>query len=124
MRVFTENIPAGRRRQGFFEDWPGQSRSISNTCDPPFPAGFALKLELTEMANQSVTIPLDPKAARAYNAASPEERRKMQALLSLWLRELAQADSTSVQQVLDEVGEKARERGLTPEVLDSILKGA
>jgi hypothetical protein len=76
------------------------------------------------MANPTITIPLDPEAARAYNSATPEEQRKMQALLSLWLRELARADSTSLQQVLDEVGEKARAKGLTPEILDSILKGA
>jgi hypothetical protein len=76
------------------------------------------------MANPTITIPLDPEAARAYNSATPEEQRKMQALLSLWLRELARADSTSLQQVLDDVGEKARAKGLTPEILDSILKGA
>lgn len=76
------------------------------------------------MANQNVTIPLDPEAARAYNAASPEEQRKMQALLSLWLRELAQTDSPSLQQVLEEVGKKAQARGISPEILDSILNGA
>jgi hypothetical protein len=47
----------------------------------------------------------------------------MQALLGLWLRELAQSDAPSLQQVLDEVGEKARGRGLPPEILDSILRG-
>ena len=48
----------------------------------------------------------------------------MQALLSLWLRELAAAERSSVQQVLEEVGRKAQARGLTPEMLDSLLKGA
>ncbi len=41
------------------------------------------------MANPSITIPLDPQTARAYDSAAPEEKRKIQALLSLWLRELA-----------------------------------
>jgi putative PIN family toxin of toxin-antitoxin system len=45
-------------------------------------------------------------------------------LLSLWLRELATSQYPSLQQVLDEVGRKARARGLTPETLDSLLKGA
>jgi len=76
------------------------------------------------MANETITIPLDPETARAYNSASPTEKRKMQALLSLWLRELAVTESLSLQQVLNEVGSKGRERGLTPEILDSILKGA
>jgi hypothetical protein len=76
------------------------------------------------MANRTITIPLDPQTARAYNSAAPEEKRKMQALLSLWLRELAARQYPSLQQVLDEVGRKAKARGLTAEVLDSLLKGA
>ncbi len=76
------------------------------------------------MSKSTITIPLDPETARAYDSATPEEKRKMQALLSLWLRELAAAEQTSVQQVLEEVGRKARDRGLTPEMLDYLLKGA
>ncbi len=76
------------------------------------------------MANPSITIPLDPQTARAYDSASPEEKRKIQALLSLWLRELAVGEYPCLQQVLDEVGNKAKARGLTPEILDSLLKGA
>ena len=75
------------------------------------------------MAN-SITIPLDPQTARAYESASPDEKRKIQALLSLWLHELAAGENVSLQQVLDQVGSKAKARGLTPEVLDSLLKGA
>jgi hypothetical protein len=48
----------------------------------------------------------------------------MQALLSLWLRELAAGETPSLKQVLDDVGQKAMDRGLTPEMLDSLLKGA
>ena len=76
------------------------------------------------MANPTITIPLDPQTALAYDSAAPEEKRKMQALLSLWLRELAAGERPSLQQVLDEVGRKAQACGLTPEMLDSLLKGA
>lgn len=76
------------------------------------------------MANPTITIPLDPQTARAYESASPQEKRKMQALLSLRLRELASGEYPSLQEVLDEVGRKAKDRGLTPEILDSLLKGA
>jgi hypothetical protein len=75
------------------------------------------------MANPTITIPLDPQTARAYDSAAPEEKRKMQALLSLWLRELT-AQGPSLQQVLNELGDKAVARGLTAEILDSLLKGA
>ena len=76
------------------------------------------------MRNPTITIPLDPQTARAYSAARDEEKRKIQALLSLWLRELAASELPSLQQVLDEAGRKAQAKGLTPELLDSLLKGA
>lgn len=76
------------------------------------------------MAETSITIPLDPQTARAFDSAPPEEKRKIQAILSLWLRELATGDSPELQEVLDEVGRKAVARGLTAEMLDSLLKGA
>lgn len=76
------------------------------------------------MPNPSITIPLDPQTGRAYESASPEEKRKIQALLSLWLRELASGQYSSLQEVLDDVGCRAKARGLTPEILDSLLKGA
>jgi hypothetical protein len=76
------------------------------------------------MPNSTITIPLDPQTARAYDSAAPEAKQKMQALLSLWLRDLASGQYPSLQKVLDEVGRKAKARGLTPEILDSLLKGA
>jgi hypothetical protein len=76
------------------------------------------------MTNPTITIPLDPQTARVYESAAPDEKRKIQALLSLWLRELAAGEYPSLQQVLDDVGSKAKARGLTPEMLDSIIKGA
>jgi hypothetical protein len=76
------------------------------------------------MAKTTITIPLDPQTARAYDSADPEQKRKIQALLSLWLRELTAGEYPSLEQVLDEVVRKAKDRGLTPEMLDSLLKGA
>jgi hypothetical protein len=76
------------------------------------------------MATTKITIPLDSKTARAYAAAGREEKRKIRALLSLWLRELAAEKYSSLESVLDEVGRKAKARGLTAEKLDSLLKGA
>jgi len=76
------------------------------------------------MPDTFITIPLDPQTARTFDSASAEEKRKIQAILSLWLRELAQGGSPSLQQVLDNIGRKALARGLTPEILDSLLKGA
>ena len=76
------------------------------------------------MQKQTITIPLDPQTAMAYNSAGPEEKRKIQALLALWLRQLSVGSRRSLQQVLDEAGRKAAARGLTEDVLESLLKGA
>ncbi len=65
------------------------------------------------------------KNQKAKSKACPtRQKQKIQALLSLWLRELAADEYPSLQQVLDNVGRKAKDRGLTPEMLDSLLKGA
>jgi len=76
------------------------------------------------MINPTITIPLDPQTAQAYNSTPAEEKRKMQALLSLRLRELVGGEQRSLQQMLDEAGRKAQAEGLTPEMLESLLKGA
>ncbi len=72
----------------------------------------------------TMTIPLDAETARAYKSAAPAEKRKIEALLSLWMRELAVGEYASLEDVLDEVGRKAKARGLTAETLDSLVKGA
>jgi hypothetical protein len=76
------------------------------------------------MAPETITIPLDPDTAKAYNSAPADEKRKMQALLSLWLRNLATAEPSTRSEIMDEISRKARARGLTPEILESLLKGA
>jgi hypothetical protein len=76
------------------------------------------------MQKVTITIPLDADTARSYESAAPAEKRKIEALLSLWMRELAAGEYASLQTVLDEVGRKAKARGLTAETLDSLLKGA
>lgn len=73
------------------------------------------------MAAKTLSIPLDAETAKAYDAAPAEEKKKMEALVSLWLRELATAELSTLAQVLDEVARKARARGLTPELLESLL---
>jgi len=76
------------------------------------------------MPNLAITIPLDPQTAQAYESAAPEEKRKMQALLSIWLRDLAARERRTLSQILDEAAAEAKARGLTPEMLESFLNGA
>lgn len=72
------------------------------------------------MQTEPITIYVDPAAARAFNAASDEERRKLEALLSLRLMEVARSKE-SLSEVMDEISRKAQERGLTSETLQAIL---
>jgi hypothetical protein len=76
------------------------------------------------MAISRITIPLDPKTAKAYRGALPAEKKKMQALVRLWLRDLAAEKPATLTHILDEVSEQAVQRGLTPKILDALLKGA
>lgn len=69
---------------------------------------------------EEITIRVDPDAAAAYRAASEEQRRKLDLLLSLRLREVIQP-GRSLTEVMRDIGRKARERGLTPEILQAIL---
>lgn len=75
------------------------------------------------MPDLTITIPLDAQTARAYSSASSVEKKKMEALVGLWLKALAAGEYPSLQKLLDEIGEKAEARGLTPEILETLLKG-
>jgi len=67
-----------------------------------------------------VNIPLDKETARIYEKAPQADKKKMQILLSLWLREFDKP-SVSLEELMDDISRKARQRGLTPEILESIL---
>lgn len=70
----------------------------------------------------TVQIPLDAESARIYKQASAEDKKKLQILMGLWLQEFDKP-SKPLKEFMKEIGRKARERGLTPEILDSILNG-
>ncbi len=68
----------------------------------------------------TINIQLDSEAARIYEQASKKDKQKMQALLSLWLREFGKPNQ-SLQGLMDTISAKAEERGLTPEILEDLL---
>jgi len=69
-----------------------------------------------------VTVSVDNETAKIYEQASAADKKKMQLLLSLWLREF-EKPSVSLEKLMDNVSRKARERGLTSEILESTLHG-
>jgi hypothetical protein len=72
------------------------------------------------MTVEKITIPLDADTARIYLNATLEDQQKLRLLLSLWLREFA-ISPIPLTIVMDQISEKARARGLTPEVVESLL---
>jgi hypothetical protein len=75
------------------------------------------------MSTIPVTITVDSDAAQAFAAVSPENRRKIELLLNLRLRELTLDSKKSLQQVMDEIGAEAQRNGLTSEILAELLNG-
>ena len=72
------------------------------------------------MLTRQITIRVDPDVADAYLGATEEERRKLDLLLSLRLQDVM-CRGESLDDVIRDVSEKAQARGLTPEILESIL---
>jgi hypothetical protein len=75
------------------------------------------------MRTETITVHVTPQAATACCAASEDDRRKLDLLVSLQLTEFSQSND-SLTTVMDAMGQEAANAGLTPEILDSILHGS
>jgi hypothetical protein len=84
-------------------------------CDPRY---FSPSYSLMS----TISIEVDPDSARAYSAASEEEKRKLQLLLNLRLKEIIANPTRPLPEIMDEIGAAAQARGLTPEILNSLLQ--
>jgi hypothetical protein len=73
------------------------------------------------METETITIRVAPDAARVFNTVPEDQQRKLEALLSLRLIEVAQQDE-ALEVVIRDISRKVQARGLTPEILESILK--
>jgi len=72
------------------------------------------------MGTEQITMQIDDQAARAFRSASSIDRRKLEALISIQLLE-ATRSRDSLKELMNRISRKARERGLTPEILREIL---
>jgi len=73
------------------------------------------------METQEITIRVDAEAAKAYAAASAEEREKIDLLLSLRLSQVT-GPSAPLEQGMREISKSARARGLTEDRLNELLR--
>ena len=73
------------------------------------------------MDTREITNRVDAEAAKAYAEASAEEREKIDLLLSMRLSQVT-GPSAPLQQIMREVSESARARGLTVDRLNEMLR--
>ncbi len=73
------------------------------------------------MLTETITLEVESDIARFYNEAPQTEKEKLQVLLGSWLKQYAEADADSLKQTMDEISRNAQEKGLTPEILKSLL---
>ena len=78
------------------------------------------RLKVKTMETRTITIRVSPEAASTYETAPAEQKRKLDALLSLKITEVARARKP-LEEIMREISRKAQERGLTLEILESIL---
>jgi hypothetical protein len=74
------------------------------------------------MLTETISLQVESEVARFYNDSPQTDKQKMQALFGNWLKQYAEADVDSLKRTMDELSRNARERGLTPEILDSLLR--
>lgn len=66
-------------------------------------------------------VSVEPDAAELDGASSPGERRKLDPLVNLRLRGVASAER-SLEDVVREMSRNAQSRGLTEEILGTLLR--
>ena len=72
------------------------------------------------MKTKFITVNINAKNNRIFEMATAEEKQKIEVLISLKLTQITR-DKKSLEEVMSEISTKAQKRGLTPEILDSIL---
>jgi hypothetical protein len=80
--------------------------------------------EKTMIAKEEITIKVPSEVAQAYRNATEEEREQIEARIGVLLKYSMTSKLEAIaklRQTMDEIGERAVQRGLTPEILESIL---
>ena len=74
------------------------------------------------MATVPITIEVDEETAKVYSAGSELEQRRIQLMLNLYLKKLTCTPVRPLEEVIEDISAEAAARGLTPEILESILR--
>ncbi|MDJ0597511.1 MAG: hypothetical protein QNJ37_01505 [Crocosphaera sp.] len=71
--------------------------------------------------SEEITIKVSSKVAQAYQKATEREKQSLATLVSLFLEQNINEELDFLGQLMDEISDRAVSRGLTPEILQTIL---
>lgn len=69
---------------------------------------------------ETIAIKVDAEVAKAYQAAEPQKQQKIQTIVNDLLKLIIQ--DKSLDDIIQEMQEQGKNRGLTPEILNEILQ--
>jgi hypothetical protein len=69
---------------------------------------------------ETITINVDSEVARAYREAEVDRQQQLSTMIKLFFQ--PDLVNKTLSQVMAEIADKAEKRGLTPEILQSILE--
>jgi hypothetical protein len=71
--------------------------------------------------SEEITIKVSPNVAQAYQKATDRQKSSLSTLVSIFLREDVNEEVDFLGKLMDEISDRAVARGLTPEILETIL---
>ncbi|MBW7959129.1 MAG: hypothetical protein H3C69_06185 [Candidatus Promineofilum sp.] len=73
------------------------------------------------MTLATIEIEIDERAAKAFADAPVDAREKVRTLFNVWLREF-ESSTADMNRLMDQISDEATSRGLTPEILETLLE--
>ena len=71
--------------------------------------------------SEEITIKVSPNVAQAYQKATERKKQSLATLVSVFFREDDNEKVDFLGKLMDEISDRAVARGLTPEILETIL---
>ena len=71
--------------------------------------------------SEEIKIKVSPNVAQAYQKATDRQKSSLSTLVSIFLREDVNEEVDFLSKLMDEISDRAVARGLTPEILETIL---
>lgn len=71
--------------------------------------------------SEEIKIKVSPNVAQAYQKATDRQKSSLSTLVSIFLREDVNEEMDFLGKLMDEISDRAVARGLTPEILETIL---